>query len=144
VEYSTVAANSVVLALHRATHDTLHRLAVDLVGLDLTGSEINALGNLADGHARTVSELGTAVGSRPTTLTGILDRLERRGLISRGQRAGDRRAVVIALTPAGARTAAVVRAKLTEIETRSLAGVDESAIAGFHMVASALTAGTQS
>lgn len=125
----------VLLTLQRATHATLHALAVDLVDLDLTPSEINALGNLADGHARTVSALGAAVGAKPTTLTGVLDRLERRGLITRGARPGDRRAVLIELTADGATTAALVRSAMVDVETR--AGIPADVLAALH---SALTA----
>ena len=46
------------------------------------------LANLADGQARTVSELGVAAGVRPTTLTGVLDRLEQKGHITRARAAG--------------------------------------------------------
>ena len=46
-----------------------------------------------------MSQLGAAIGSRPTTLTSVLDRLERRGHITRGVKAGDRRSVLIELTP---------------------------------------------
>ena len=41
-----------VLALQRATHATLQVLSAELVDLDLTASEINALANLADGRGR--------------------------------------------------------------------------------------------
>ncbi|SFX10919.1 MarR family protein [Streptomyces atratus] len=92
---------SALLALQRVTHATLQVLAAELVDLDLTASEINALANLADGRGRTVSELGAAVGTRPTTLTSVLDRLERRGHITRGASPGDRRAVLIELTSSG-------------------------------------------
>ncbi len=115
----------VLLALQRATHATLQALATDLVDLDLTSSEINALGNLGDGVPRTVSGLGAAIGARPTTLTGVLDRLERRGLITRGTQPGDRRAVLIELTTDGAATAATVRAAMTDLERRAgLAGIE--------------------
>ena len=134
---------SVVLDLQRATHAVLQQLAVDLVDLDVTPSEINALGNLSDGVARTVSELGAAIGSRPTTLTGVLDRLERRGLVTRGPRPGDRRAVVIALTPDGVRMARTVRTALGTIERRAVGHLDPEAIAGFRTVVAALTAGAQ-
>ena len=130
--------DSVLLDLQRATHATLQLLSAELVDLDLTPSEINALGNLADATPRTVSELGTAAGSRPTTLTGVLDRLERRGLITRGARAGDRRAVLIELTPDGQRTAAVIQSTLESIEQRALAGVDPASVAGFRSVLAAL------
>ncbi len=79
-------AESVLLALQRATHVTLHALSRELASLGLTAAEINALANLADGRARTVSELGAATGSRPTTVTSVLDRLEQRGHITRGPR----------------------------------------------------------
>jgi DNA-binding MarR family transcriptional regulator len=134
-----VKNESVLLALQRATHATLHLLTTQLADLNLTASEINALGNLADGTARTVSELGTAVGSRPATLTGILDRLERRGLITRGARPGDRRAVQIELTADGVRTARRVRRTLVELEKRLLAGLPAGTVEAAHAVLRALT-----
>ena len=105
----------------------------------LSSTDINALGNLADGAPRTVSELGAAVGSRPATMTGILDRLERRGLISRTARPGDRRAVQIQLTDDGERTAATIRRALHDIERRALAGLPPAALDGARAVLRALT-----
>jgi DNA-binding MarR family transcriptional regulator len=134
-----VENGSVILELQRATHATLQLLATELVDLDLTPSEINALGNLADGIGRTVSELGAAVGTRPATLTGILDRLERRGLITRGARPGDRRAVLIELTADGEQTAALIRQTLHDLEQRALAGLSLDAVNGARAVLRALT-----
>lgn len=130
---------SVILELQRATHATLHELASRLAGLDLTASEINALGNLADGAARTVTELGIATGSRPATLTGILDRLERRGLIVRGARPGDRRAVLIELTDDGKAAALQVHRTLLDLEEQALAGLSASTVQGARDVLQALT-----
>jgi MarR family transcriptional regulator, organic hydroperoxide resistance regulator len=130
---------SPLLALQRATHATLHLIATELGDLDLTASEINALANLADGRGRTVSQLGAAAGSRPTTLTSVLDRLERRGHITRGTRAGDRRSVLIELTGSGREAAAVITATLADLEHRALKGLPAEAIAGFHAVLTALT-----
>ena len=134
------SGESALLALQRATHATLHVLAAELVDLDLTASEINALANLADGIGRTVSELGAAVGARPTTLTSVLDRLERRGHITRGTRAGDRRSVLIELTPSGRLAADTIRQTLTDLERRALSGLPPEAVATFHTVLNALTA----
>jgi DNA-binding MarR family transcriptional regulator len=130
---------SALLALQRATHATVQVLATELAGLDLTASEINALANLADGRGRTVSELGAAVGARPTTLTNVLDRLERRGHISRGSLPGDRRAVLIELTLSGRPTAATIRQAVTDLERRALAGLSADAIAGLSAALQALT-----
>jgi DNA-binding MarR family transcriptional regulator len=120
---------SALLALQRATHATLQVLAVELAGLGLTGSEINALANLADGRSRSVSELGRAVGTRPTTLTSVLDRLEQRGHITRSPRPGDRRGVLIELTSSGRNAAATIRNAITRIEQRALGPLPAEAIA---------------
>ena len=129
---------SVLLALQRATHVTLHALSRELASLGLTAAEINALANLADGRARTVSELGAATGSRPTTVTSVLDRLEQHGHITRGPRPGDRRAVLIELTGSGRQAAATIRQTLAGLEERALADLDPGALAGFHAVLNAL------
>lgn len=136
---SVLSQWSALLALQRATHATLQVLAADLVDLDLTASEINALGNLADGRGRTVSELGAAVGARPTTLTGVLDRLERRGHITRGARPGDRRAVLIELTPSGRSAAATIRQAIADTERRALAGLSAAELTALRTALNALT-----
>ena len=130
---------SALLALQRATHATLQVLAAELVDLDLTASEINALANLADGHGRTMSELGAAVGARPTTLTSVLDRLERRGHVTRGVRPGDRRAVLIELTSVGHLTATTIRRAITDLEHRALGNLPASEIACLRHALQALT-----
>jgi DNA-binding MarR family transcriptional regulator len=128
-----------ILALQRATHATLHALAAQLAYLDLTPSEINALANLADGHSRTVSALGAAAGTRPTTLTSVLDRLEHRGHITRGNRPGDRRSVHVELTPSGRRAAGAITRALTDLEQRALGHLPAEAVTSFHAVLQALT-----
>jgi MarR family transcriptional regulator, organic hydroperoxide resistance regulator len=138
VESETVPPPSALLALQRATHATLQLIGTELVDLDLTASEINALANLADGQGRTVSQLGAAAGTRPTTLTSVLDRLERRGHITRTTRAGDRRSVLIELTDSGHQAAAVITHALADIEHRALKDLPADAVAGFHTVLNAL------
>jgi MarR family transcriptional regulator, organic hydroperoxide resistance regulator len=119
-----------VLEIQRATHAILHQLAAELAHLDLTPSEINALANLADGRGRTVSELGAAAGTRPTTMTSVLDRLERRGHISRGSLPGNRRAVLVELTPSGRRAAVMIRETIAAVERRALSGLPADAVGG--------------
>ena len=125
-----IEPRTALLALQRATHSTLHVLTTELAHLGLTASEINALANLADGRGRTVSELGAAAGTRPTTLTSVLDRLEQRGLVSRGSAPGDRRAVLIELTSRGHVTAGTIRTAITGLERRALGGLPADTLAG--------------
>jgi DNA-binding MarR family transcriptional regulator len=129
-----------VVALHRATHHTLHALGTALSTLELTGSEINALAHLGDGRGRNVRELAVDTGTRATTLTGVLDRLERRGYLTRSLDGTDRRSFRLALTRSGRAAAARVRAAVAELERGALAGVSARDLAGYRAVVSALQA----
>jgi DNA-binding MarR family transcriptional regulator len=73
----------VVLALQKTTHHTLHALSAALADLSLSAAEINALANLGDGGTVNVRQLSDRTGTRASTLTGVLDRLENRGFLTR-------------------------------------------------------------
>ena len=134
--------SSIVLALQRATHATLHALAAQVANLGLTPAEINVLANLADNRPRTVSELGRLSGSPPTTLTSVLDRLEGRGHVSRNRHPTDRRALVVELTPSGRRAAASIRRAITRLEQHLLGGLDTASIDGLRAGLDALAGAT--
>lgn len=129
---------SLLVLLQRATHVTLQVLGTELADLGLTASELNVLANLADGQPRTVSEIGTAAGVRPTTLTGVLDRLADKELLTRAARPGDRRAVEISLTTAGAQSAARVAKAFEAVEARAFDDVPASAVKEARRVLKAL------
>jgi MarR family transcriptional regulator, organic hydroperoxide resistance regulator len=131
--------SGIVAALQRATHVTLHALGVALARFDLAPSEQNVLAVLADGGRRSVGDLATATGTKSTTLTSVLDRLERRRLLDREVDPADRRSFVIRLTPAGRHTASSVRAAITELERHALASLTPAQVAGFRAVTRALT-----
>jgi len=122
-----------VLALQQAAHSSLHRLSAQLAEYGLTGSELNALANLPAGKGRTVSGLAAAAGFRATTMTSVLDRLERRGLVTRRNAPGDRRAVLVELTASGKTAAADVRDAMFGLERRALADLSADAIAGLRV-----------
>jgi MarR family transcriptional repressor of emrRAB len=132
-------ASGVITALQQATHVTLHALGARLARLDLTPSEQNVLAVLGDGHRRTVGDLAVATGTRPTTLTSVLDRLAGRRLLRRQLDPADRRSFLITLTPAGRQTASSVQAAISELEGAALAGLTAADIAGFRAVTRALT-----
>ena len=130
---------SVILALHRATHATLHALTTALADLDLPAADIDVLAILADGAGRTVGALATATATRPSTLTSLLDRLIKRGYIARELGPADRRSFLISLTPAGRAVAQHGAAAIADIERQALAAVTPAQRAGFHTVIDALT-----
>ena len=128
-----------VLALHRATHATLHVLAARLARLNLSASEINVLANLADGRNRSVGEIASDTATKPTTLTSVLDRLERRGYLTRDLDPADRRSFLVSLTVDGRPAAAAARSAAADLERAALAGVSDADLAGFRAVTRALT-----
>jgi MarR family transcriptional regulator, organic hydroperoxide resistance regulator len=102
----------------RVTHHLLATLDDELAGLGLTAAETNVLACFAGAGAQPVRALVTATGQRPSTLTGVLDRLERRGLLDRRPNPADRRSVLAHLTPAGLSTADRVAAAFAALESR--------------------------
>ena len=133
---------SVILALHRATHATLHALTTALADLDLPAADIDVLAILADGAGRTVGALATATATRPSTLTSLLDRLIKRGYIARELDLADRRSFLISLTPAGRAVAEHAAAAIADLERQAMVTVTQAQRTGFHTVIDALTEGS--
>lgn len=127
-----------MLALQQTTHVTLHALSSALADLRLTAAEINALANLADRGALSVSQLSAETGTKASTLTNVLDRLEQRGYLVRELDATDRRSFRLVLTASGSAVAARVIAAVAELEDRALGSLSASQLAGFHAVMTAL------
>jgi DNA-binding MarR family transcriptional regulator len=67
----------------------------------LTGPQMLCLREITTHGALTTGALAKAVALSPATLTGILDRLEARGLVSRERRPEDKRRVLVSLTAMG-------------------------------------------
>ncbi|HEV7165982.1 MAG: MarR family winged helix-turn-helix transcriptional regulator [Gammaproteobacteria bacterium] len=67
----------------------------------LTGPQMLCMREISQQGSLTTGTLALAVALSPATLTGILDRLEMRGLVSRERRPEDKRRVVVSLTTHG-------------------------------------------
>lgn len=133
-------AGSLIRALHRAAHATLHVLAARLADLNLSASEISVLANLADGRNRSIGELASDTATKPTTLTSVLDRLVRRGYVTRDLDPADRRSFRVSLTAVGRAAAGAARSATEDLERAALATVSDADLAGFRAVTRALTA----
>lgn len=123
---------TVVASLEATVHRVLDHLAAELSDLGLTAGEVNVLAALEP--AITVSDLQAATGQRASTLTGILDRLERRGLIVRALNPRDRRSFTVDLTDAGAVVAARIRETFAALERRAARAAGRQALDGFYVV----------
>jgi MarR family transcriptional regulator, organic hydroperoxide resistance regulator len=133
-----VTDQSIVAALEAAVHRVLDHLAVELADLGLKHAEINVLAQLQPGAARPVGALAAATGQRPSTLTGVLDRLERKWLVRRRVNAADRRSFTIELTAAGEAAAARVHETFAALDARVRGDVPPAAAEGFHHVLDAI------
>ncbi|MFS0697188.1 MarR family winged helix-turn-helix transcriptional regulator [Streptomyces nitrosporeus] len=88
--------------------DGLVRSAFQIMGVltrigaehDLSLTQLRVLGILRDRRPR-MSDLAAFLGLDKSTLSGLIDRAERRGLLARGASPEDRRAVVVLITDAG-------------------------------------------
>jgi len=84
------------------------------------------LGALASRQAPTQSALAQAIGADKTRIIGVLDDLQARGLIARGQGETDRRAHVLALTPSGRLLHRTVQDEIQRGEDERLAALTPS------------------
>lgn len=69
--------------------------------LGLTCSQFDVIATLGDTGGMTCKELSEKTLVTKGTLTGVLDRLERKGLVARVPSREDRRSIFIRLTPKG-------------------------------------------
>ena len=82
------------LALYRVGSRHIHSLGV-------TPGQFDVIAELEGTDGLTCAELSERALITKGTLTGVLDRLEQKGLIQRGTVGGDRRATRVQLTPKG-------------------------------------------
>jgi DNA-binding MarR family transcriptional regulator len=105
-------------------------LSAALAELDLTPVQGHALRLLEPDRPLAMSELADALYCHASNVTGIVDRLESRGLVERRPGLEDRRVKTLALTAEGAR----VRARVVELvatpppEIAALSGPDQRAL----------------
>jgi DNA-binding MarR family transcriptional regulator len=67
----------------------------------VTGPQLWALKTLSHHDSLSLSELSEKMYLHPSTITGVVDRLERKGYVKRNRDEGDRRVVYVALTTKG-------------------------------------------
>jgi DNA-binding MarR family transcriptional regulator len=92
--------NALVDALVRSTFQVTGMLTRVGAENDLSLTQLRVLGILRDRRLR-VTELAGYLGLDKSTMSGLIDRAERRGLVARGRDPHDGRAVEVYLTAAG-------------------------------------------
>lgn len=107
----------------RALRDPLHALHPDLTGAQ---THVLVALALAGEGGMPSSSLAQRICASAPTMTGMLDRLEHQGLVSRVRGEEDRRQVRVCLTDAGRGVIAVLDAHITDRLQSMLSCLDES------------------
>lgn len=110
--------------------ETLQEEAV--AGVDLSYPDFVILATLRrepPPHSLPVSRLAQYVLRPMGSITQAVDRVERRGLVTRGGASSDRRKVMVSLTPKGTRVAGEVQAAYDAIRTRIFDRLDAEDLA---------------
>ncbi len=91
-------------------HASKHRFFAIAAEFELSPPQVMALRALQPGQPMAMSQLADALHCDNSNVTGIIDRLEDRGLVQRRSAEHDRRVKMLAVTPDGAE----LRARLLE------------------------------
>jgi DNA-binding MarR family transcriptional regulator len=112
----------VYISLLRTAERLSRGVAETLGRADLTPTQYNALRILrgAGDEGASCSEVSERMVTKDSDITRLLDRLEARGLISRGREAKDRRRVVARITDEGLRVLAELDGTITETHRSQL------------------------
>ncbi|HWF73381.1 MAG TPA: MarR family transcriptional regulator [Solirubrobacteraceae bacterium] len=94
--------------------DGRRRFLAAASALDLHPAQAGALLQMEPDAAMPMHELATMLACDNSNVTGIVDRLEARGLVARRPYAQDRRVKHVGLTPAGVELRDRIRAQLAE------------------------------
>lgn len=92
---------SVGYLMQRAKNMLAHGVEQEVNSLDITQAQASCLMMLATGRAATVTDLGRELNTDMGSVTRLLSRMEKRGLIERRRRDADRRVVDLSVTPQG-------------------------------------------
>lgn len=124
--------------IHKATRQIGLHLADKTAELGVSADEGHLLSYLESYSPAPIYELQRVFGHRPSTLTGLIDRLEQRRLVRRERNPEDGRSFLISLTDSGLELAGRVSGMVKQFEANVLTGVNEGALAGFREVIDAI------
>ncbi len=109
--------------LRRAYQRHMAIFAAAMGDLDLTSMQFAALVKLRDCRAVTQTELGRLTGMDRATVSGVVARLQKRGLVRFTVDPADRRSRIIALTEAGASLLGQALQRVEQVTEQTLAPV---------------------
>ena len=128
--------------IHKARRQISLFLEPRCAALGVSPAEGHLLSYLASYAPCSIAEILRVFGRRPSTMTSMLERLERRSLLSREPDPEDRRSVQVRLTREGKVVAERINRLVRELEERIGTRVRPTQLAGFRSVMGAVAAAT--
>jgi len=110
----TAEQDSLVDALVRVAFVTMAALSKVAAEYDVSLTQLRVLGILRDRRLR-MTALADFLGLEKSTMTGLVERAERRGLLQRAPSASDGRVVEVFLSPAGLELAERFHARVEQV-----------------------------
>jgi DNA-binding MarR family transcriptional regulator len=111
--------------LARASYVIYREFAAEVKASGLSSLEWRVLASLADSDGVTIGELAAAVLAKQPTLTKLVERMVRQGLVAKRDDASDRRRTLVFGTPLGRRVVKPLLARAKAHEREALAGFAE-------------------
>jgi DNA-binding MarR family transcriptional regulator len=133
-------ALTIIPQLHKATHQIALFIDRHRDELGVSQAEAHVLAFLSEAGPCSIAELHRSFGHRRSTLTSILNRLEKRALLKREVHPKDRRSYLLRLTATGRPLATKVHRHIERLEQRVAKAVGSKPLAGFLATASAIEA----
>lgn len=118
-------ATNLPLKLGRIRKAFRYEFEARAAALDITAAQFQVLHRLWRGDGVLTSVIAKDICTTGSTLTGVLDRTESKGLIRRAASASDRRAVEIWLTPEGRELEEPLMKIVHDIGEKALSGFSE-------------------
>jgi len=129
--------------MHKASRQLSVSLDARIRGLEISPSEGHLIAYLRSYAPAPVGEMVRVFGMKQSTLTSMLDRLERAGWVRREVNPADRRSFLVHITDAGIDLAEALNVVLVEMESEIRAQVSDEQMDGFRAVMAAVEAVTR-
>ena len=127
-------SSCVLLAKAEQKHHNYTKKILIKEKLNVTPGQMSVLYTLYNGDGITITELSKKCYLDNSTLTGVIDRLEKSGLVLRGEHPDDRRQLLIYLTDAAKAKEPLINDVMNRISTAMLAECTEEEIVIFRKV----------
>jgi len=128
----------IISPLHKANRQVSLYFEAETAKVGLSPVEGHLLAFVGVYSPSPIAELVRVLGLKHSTLSSMLDRLERDGLLSREVNPEDRRSFVVSLTVKGTKRARHMQGHAEELEQRIRDCISEKDLTGYHAVLAAI------